>query len=262
MRTVVGICIALGLASSWACTEIDVLLPVQLGHSDPHLRQEKKPITLAKLKEIQKEKQKLSGRPVIKRCDVHGSGKLNLDPEQQQTSDWCWAATSRMVMAFHNGKTIHDQCQIVSNSVDLEFNRVDCCPSDTASSRPECMGGGWPSAVFNQYDFDYQVVEEALDWESLTNEICSTGPFLYVLNLEGGGKHALVAAGYRTANITEEANPSQMQRLVQVYDPTHNDFQFITHDEFVGNVLAPDRLPPHFHYRDYVQISPKARRQP
>ncbi len=262
MRTILGVCIALCLAFVWACTEVEVLIPLQLGPSGPPLHQEKKPITLETLKQIQKEKRELSGRPLTTHCDVHGSEKLKLDPEQQQTSDWCWAATSKMIIAYHNnGKKTYNQCQIVSNSVDPALDIVDCCPSEAASSRPECMGGGWPSAVFERYDFDYQVVEAALDWESLTDEICGTGPFLYVLNLEGGGKHALVAAGYRTANITEETDPSKMQQLVQIYDPTHNDFQFITHDEFVGNVRAPDGLPPHFHDRDYVQISP-ARRQP
>lgn len=265
MKKVGGICVVLGLAASWACTEIDVRIPSQLGLSDPRVHQEKEPITLKRLKEIQKEKMELSRNPVTTRCDIYGSTKLNLAPEPQETSDWCWAATSRMVIAFHNGLAgdpTHRQCSIVSNSVDLELNRVDCCPSEAAPARTECMGGGWPWAVFDKYDFDYEVVEEALDWESLTNEICGTGPFLYVLNLEGGGKHALVAAGYRTANISEANDPSQTQQLVQIYDPTHDDFQLITHAEFVGNVPAPNGLPPHFHDRDYVQISPNVRRQP
>ena len=104
MRTILCVCIALCLAFVWACTEMEVLIPLQSGPSGPPPHQEKKPISLETLKQIQKEKRELSGRAVTTRCDAHGSKKLQLDPEQQQTPDWCWAATSKMIIAYHNGK--------------------------------------------------------------------------------------------------------------------------------------------------------------
>lgn len=158
-------------------------------------------------------------------------------------------------MAYFNGKgkRTHSQCQIVSHSVDPESGDVDCCPSDRGSAKPECMGGGWPSDAFDRHGFDYEVVRESLDdWQVLKNEICGSGPFVYIINWRGGGKHALVAAGY-------SESPRQ---FVLIYDPTQDDFEYQTYEEFLGNVQDPDGSKPFSHDRNYVQISLKAGGRP
>ena len=144
---------------------------------------------------------------------------------------------------------LDSQCEIVTNSLGRKSGGANCCDSRDSSglrnSPPNCVRGEWPSVVFERYGFNYESVEEALDWESLTNEICGNGPFLYVVNLRGGGRHALVAKGYNAKSIEG--------RIVQTYDPTQADFEDQTLEEFMFGEN---------HYRDYAQISPKAEDQP
>ncbi|MDR4465871.1 MAG: hypothetical protein MRJ66_16565 [Nitrospira sp.] len=178
-------------------------------------------------------------------------------PEPQETRDWCWAATSKSVMAYYNekiGKETHSQCQVVSHSINFGVSEADCCPSESASAKPECMGGGWPSNALGRHGFDYQVVQEPIDnWKVLTTEICENGPFLYITELRGGGKHALVAAGY---------GMSSGQQFVLIHDPTQEDFKYIPYEEFLGNVRDPDGSSPHSIDRNYVQISQIVEDQP
>lgn len=260
MKKFSGICLTLGLATLWACTEVEVVIPLHVPGPIPLLPSEdpgKLPISLDQLKEIQKRKMKeQTGRPPNARCDRNGS-RLEVNSEKQETSDWCWAATSRIIMRFHDGlsgKTTHGQCDIVSSSVAGRSNNATCCPSETAPSKTECMGGGWPSVVFEQYGFNYESVGRALDWESLINEICGNGPFLFVVNLKDGGRHALVAAGYLLLNTPQGTDTTSAERFVKVYNPTANDFDYRTLDEFTGDTDSPNA---YNHYRDYVQISPK-----
>lgn len=259
MRTILGMCGVLCLAFLWACTEVEILIPSHLPASrGPGIGDDpgKSPISLGDFKQIQTQ------RVVGLSCNLNGSRALKMNPEKQETPDWCWAATSKMVMAYHNGQTgkaTHSQCQIASNSVQRESGGMECCPSETAASKSECMGGGWPSVVFDQYGFDYLSVAQALDWESLTKEICENRPFLYVVEFRGGGRHALVAAGYRTT-ISPGTNPAKMQQFVKVYDPTHNDFDYRTYDEFAGDVPSTNNSNTYYgvsHYRDYALIAPK-----
>lgn len=190
------------------------------------------------------------------RCDRNGSN-LKVHPVEQETTDWCWAATSKMIIDYYGGQargTALRQCDIVSSSSDPKTEAMDCCPEnpDKPSYSSDCMVGGWPSVVFENYGINYVSVNEALDWDSLTNEICSNGPFLYVIDLADGGRHALVVTGYRTTD--------EPKGIVQIYDPLEEDIVDVSYDEFVGDGSGSNSSNSYgyTHYRDYVQISPKA----
>ena len=258
MRKILGICVALCLGFVWACAEVNVLMPSHSGPIKTPPIIEKPPISLDTLKQMQAKKQEkmqgqMSGqRGLAMPCDRNGPNTLEVPHEKQQTSAWCWAATSRMVMEYKNRLTkssTDSQCKIVINSLGQKSGGANCCErqvsSDLIDPPPNCVRGEWPSVVFERYGFNYESVEEALDWESLTNEICGNGPFLYVVDLRGGGRHALVAKGYD--------NNSIKGRIVQTYDPTDKDFEDQTLEEFMFGET---------HYRDYAQISPKAEDQP
>ena len=146
------------------------------------------------------------------------------------------------------GSSTETQCEIVTNSLDRNSSKANCCETQSSTDfipPRNCLRGEWPSVVFERYDFRYIAVAEALDGEALINEICGNGPFLYVVDLQGGGRHALVAAGY-DASIDEKP-------IVRIYDPIQDDYEDQAYDEFAG-VVPGARA----HYRDYVQISPKA----
>lgn len=254
-----GICVTLCLGLLWACAEVVVLIPSHLSGTkdqEPNDDPGKLPIKLQKLKEIQEQKmgEMQRQRGLALTCDSRGSKTLEVHAEKQETPAWCWAATSRMVMKYQNRRTgssdeLDIQCKIVINSLGHKSGGANCCePRDSSgliNPPPKCVRGEWPSVVFERYGFNYESVEEALDWESLTKEICGNGPFLYVVDLRGGGRHALVAKGYDNNSIEG--------RIVQTYDPTLEDFEDQTLEEFRFGET---------HYRDYAQISPKAEDQP
>lgn len=264
MRRILGICVALCLGFVGACAEVNVLIPSHSGPIKTPPIIEKPPISLDTLKQMQAKKQgQMPGqRGLATPCDRNGSKTLDVNHQRQQTPAWCWAATSRMVMEYQNRLTrssTDTQCAIVKNVLGRKSGRANCCEvqvsDDWINAPANCERGEWPHVVFERYGFNYEVVErQALDWESLTNEICGNGPFIYVVDLQGGGRHAFVAKGYYT-------DPELKQQFVEIYDPNQGDFQDQVYDEYAGN--APNKsygTTPH--YRDYVQISPKAEDQP
>jgi hypothetical protein len=248
-----GICVALCVGLLWACAEVVVLIPSHLPGTRPLGGDPGKlPITLQKLKEIQKQKngQMQRQRGLALTSNSGGSKTLEVPYEPQHTPAWCWAATSRMIMNYQNRRIdpsdeLDVQCKIVMNSLGHKLGGANCCERlvspDLIDPPPICVRGEWPSVVFERYGFNYESVEEALDWESLTNEINGNRPFLYVVDLQGGGKHALVVKGY---------DPMSTEgRIVQTYDPNQADFEYQTLEEFMFGKT---------HYRDYALISPKA----
>lgn len=152
------------------------------------------------------------------------------------------------------------QCDIVRNVFSPWIGAVNCCETEVSSDLIDaplvCVQGGWPHWVFDKYRFNYETVAGALDWDALTGEICSTGPFVSVIEWSGGGKHAFVVKGYEIAREDGE-------KTVQVYDPILNDRQDMTFDEFAGDSpneqYGFDRFS---HYLDFVQILPIAKVQP
>ena len=254
MKKILSICVALCLGLLWACAEVVVLSPSHLSGKKSMDDPGKLPITLQKFKEIQKQKngQMERKRGLAPTCDPDDSKTLKVPAEMQKTPAWCWAATSRMIMNYKKNRPadeLHSQCKIVTNILDHKSGGANCCEQRDSSGLIDppsnCVRGEWPSVVFEWYGFNYVSVEEALDWDALTNEICGNGPFLYVVNLRGGGRHALVVKGYDAK--------SREGHIVQTYDPTQADFEDQTLEEFMFGET---------HYRDYAQISPKAEDQP
>ena len=252
MKKILSICVALCLGLLWACAEVVVLIPSHLSGTKSMGDPGKPPITLQELKKIQEQKngQMQRQRGLALTSNSGGSKTLEVPYEPQHTPAWCWAATSRMIMNYHNS-LIHSsnkldlQCKIVMNSLGHKSGGANCCERrvspDLIDPPPICVRGEWPSVVFERYGFNYESVEEALDWESLTNEINGNRPFLYVVDLRGGGRHALAVKGY---------DPKSTEgRVVQTYDPNQADFEDQTLEEFMFGET---------HYRDYVLISPKA----
>jgi hypothetical protein len=173
-----------------------------------------------------------------------------IDQEKQQTEFWCWAASTRMVMGHQNkeqNKETAIQCNIVTRIIETSQGRLNCCDPNVPSP---CKQGGWPHWVFNSYQFGFKMVPGVLDnWDAVTGEICSTGPFISVIDWRGGGSHTLVITGY--SNDDKDA-----PKVITTYDPFTDDFQDLSFEEFVD---GSDRFS---HDRTYVQILPKTEDRP
>ncbi len=238
MQTALGICVALGLGLTWACVKVDVT--VRSLDSSASFSNDDSWISIAELK---KRHTRVSCNP----------SAWEIAREPQETLAWCWAASTRIVMEHYNkdhGTGTDSQCDIVKKTSRSLSNEATCCDTSIPA---ECIQGGWPSRVLDYYGFNYKKLAGALnDWGAFTGEICSSGPFIAVIEWNGGGKHTLVVQGYRY-----DSNSESPEKVVSIYDPLTDDFQDIVFDEFTGGSLArPTEFIQFSHYLNYVQIQP------
>ena len=242
----IGVALCLGLTS--ACIRVNVTITSTSAHALPADRHW---ISIPELKKLHKDR--LAGE----KCPARRY--LIISPEAQRTEAWCWAASTRMVMDYRNkqqtkGPGTDSQCNIVTNVIGNSQGGLDCCDPNVPFA---CSQGGWPHWVFNSYQFDYRVVPGALDdWDAVTGEICSTGPFLLVIDWREGGSHTLVITGYSNED-------KDSARVVTTYDPFTNDFEDLSFEEFVGGSLSgPNGIHRFSHGRTYVQIQSKTEDRP
>jgi hypothetical protein len=255
IRRTLGLSIVLCLGFSWACVKVDVSVKL----SDvPHLQREKPPISIKQLK--------------ARHCDTSQcppSSSLIIKEEKQQTAAWCWAASTRTVMEYHNiskvkpEQTAQPQCDIVKDILGLWSGETNCCERkitpDFIDAPSTCVQGGWPQWILNKYQFSYEWVDGPFDdWEALKGEICKVGPFISVIEWIGGGKHTLIVTRYGNDSKSEDLN-----KVVTIYDPATGDFQDLIFDEFVGGSPSrSDKLDDFSHYLHIVQIQPMIKDQP
>ncbi len=265
MKRTLVLCIALCLGLTSACVEVDVSVTSQGNRSVLPTHPPLKPsISMDDLKILHTKKS----------CTPSSLKKVH--KELQQTTAWCWAASTRMVMEYQNKtmqppRTADSQCNIVMNILSNLPRSTDCCEKkeglDFIDAPPKCVQGGWPHWVLEEYGFSYETVSTALDWEALAGEICSTrGPFISVIEWSGGGKHTFVVKGYHEST-DEDFEPSPLAPLplqfVEVYDPNLDDHLDMTLDEFKGDSPIKEyKYQPFSHTLDYVQIKPKAKDKP
>lgn len=261
MKRTFGLCIALCLGLTAACVQVDVSVTSQdNSRALPPYPPMKPSISMDDLKKLHTKKS----------CN---SSSLTVDKEQQQTAAWCWAASTRMVMEYHNKtqrKPTDPQCDIVMNILSNLPRSTNCCEKqegpDFIDAPLKCRQGGWPHWVLEEYGFSYETVNTAFDWDALTREICSIGPFISVIKWRGGGQHVFVVKGYHEST-DEDFEPSSLAPLplqfVEVYDPNLEDHLDMTLDEFEGDSPIKEYKYQLFsHTLDYVQIKPNAKDKP
>lgn len=128
----------------------------------------------------------------------------------QEMSNWCWAATGRMIMRWH-GVTVA-QCDLANE----RLGRNTCCNvtrCPTPDNGNACNSTGWPDVAFNNRGFLYsRTSSSAISWQTLWDNIsCDTRPVGVTWAWAGGGGHIMVASGVRL-----EADGT---RMVRIHDP-------------------------------------------
>lgn len=113
----------------------------------------------------------------------------------QETGVWCWAASARGVLSFHNVTPY--LCAIVNRVKAGDATTDDttplCCENN---GNALCQQNGWPDEVFESYGIDYRWVEGPLSQRQIAAQICGNGPFAYSIAYEGGGGHTFVVKDY------------------------------------------------------------------
>jgi hypothetical protein len=209
-------------------------------------------------------------------CGLEGAKTVELsDPQHQQTSAWCGAATAKLLMEHHNalqGKSTDEQCVIISKVLRIDTTRHNCCevyldpPEDTIipseNDIDSCIKGIWPHKAFLLYNFDYVKVSQALDWERLTQEICLGSPFIAVIRQldQSNSGHTVVVKGYSfvkpASSLSSNDEYQDKYQWVEIYDPFATEFEFVSYSEFVGDPRNANGPYGYSHVVDYAGILP------
>ena len=132
-------------------------------------------------------------------CAVPSVATVSLVKEGQTQSNWCWAASARMVMR-HHGVDVAQWAQ-----ANHALGRTDC-----EANPSSCNTTGWPD--FGNYGFYYsQTSSQALSWYGIVEQIaCLDRPIAFSWAWNSGGGHMQIAYGY--AALGEDL-------YVSVHDP-------------------------------------------
>ena len=127
---------------------------------------------------------------------------LGVNLEQQKYSEWCWAATTKLISNYY-GKPA-EQCDIVNWAYGLNYacygpnefkwNNWANRPNDLYGSNGSMQNILWNKGIGTT------VTDRALGWGDLVWDIKNYRPFILRYGWTSGGGHVLVARGYEDYN--------------------------------------------------------------
>lgn len=172
--------------------------------------------------------------------EIIGNVPNSLSP--QETNNWCWAATTKM-LAAHFGIGVN-QCDLANHS----FNKNNCCndePSDGSCRKiNSCNTPGWLELDF--VGLKFLETETALSWDALQNQVfCSKKPMGYAYGTSGVVGHVLVIKGYVTVGGTNYVV------LNDPWAPCSGQERLITYAEYADPAGAST------HWRTFYNIEKK-----
>jgi Papain-like cysteine protease AvrRpt2 len=142
--------------------------------------------------------------------------------EQQQETEWCWAAVSKSISDYFNPSAAWTQCSIVN----AELGRSDCCSNGASSS---CNRPGFlDSALQRVGNFSRKSDSPSSD-STVRNEIDTDEPLGARIQWTNGGGHFVAIYGYD--------DPDVARLLVAIGDPWYGD-SLVAIDEFTNNYLG------------------------
>jgi len=150
-------------------------------------------------------------------CTPPAAGSQLVTLRPQETDQWCWAASGKMVMEFLGAPV--DQCRQANE----RFGLTNCCNNPVPWA---CVRPGWPE--FDKYGFTSQKTSsEPLAWNAIRMQIaCKKRPFAFSWKWVGNGGHMMVVIGYATVAGSN---------YVTIYDPLPvnvGDQRIISYDAY------------------------------
>lgn len=138
---------------------------------------------------------------------------LEFEIEQQQCTQWCWAAVTVSIVKFLSGQG-PDQCELVNQIVKPGKDCcTDCRCSDPGASEPCDQTANVGSALLkvnHGRDTGNGVPKDDIDWEDLQAEIDAGQPIVVSIAWQGpkrGQSHAVVLYGYTEDRKVLVADP-------------------------------------------------------
>jgi hypothetical protein len=173
-------------------------------------------------------------------CDSSGECETNapqttsslldvpLDPQLQ--SEWCWAASAEMVMAYLG--TNVEQCA----QANYLFGRTDCCTNaDSAEDLSECNQPGWPNWSYWGFSFEETAIGTALSFAQLQTEIAANRPVGFAWSWSTGGGHYMVATGTEVGD-----DGTQYVTINDPWAPNIGDQVTLTYTDWVAGPAGTD----------------------
>ncbi|MDH5666758.1 MAG: hypothetical protein OEY86_01940 [Nitrospira sp.] len=170
----------------------------------------------------------------------------------QITSSSCWAASAETVMRFHTNSSPPNQCDIIGRIASKEIGQsVNCCRN---IDQGNCQRNGLPSKAFKEYKYGWRWVKGPLEPEKLAAQLCSNGPFIFILRYSGGGGHSFVVRDYFYDEDTKKLS-------LWVYDHSGPDSNGIDEIwDYEDYAMGRWGSEIHTHDVNYVYITPPDKR--
>lgn len=137
---------------------------------------------------------------------------LNIRPHPQHTLEWCWAASSAMVVEYITGQRIED-CEVLSNYDRRLGGRGMCCEGDRS-----CMRGAIPGeieTILGQiYGIHGSSQPNPISYNEIVSQIDDEKPIIIWLWRTPSSAHVVVIAGYRRPDTVVILDPMSGQQNV------------------------------------------------
>jgi len=144
--------------------------------------------------------------------------------QQQEQSQWCWAAAAASICVFYQDETDHKQCDLANRFLEDMRNGVDCCVNGSSN---ECNLPSDLSDALRQLGHMQPPPRGALPFDRLSSQIATNSPVAVRIQLADFSAHFVVLTG------CEET--SDGRRWVKVADPATGNIDTLEYDDLVSN---------------------------
>ncbi|MGB3547007.1 MAG: papain-like cysteine protease family protein [Saprospiraceae bacterium] len=156
-------------------------------------------------------------------CEPELVGNVSNTLRDQETNNWCWAATTQM-LAQHFDQTVK-QCDLANE----RFSETACCSDEeegnSCPKNNDCNRPGWLMLDFAGLTFSETTT--AMSWEDLRKQVhCRKKPMGYAYGTSGVVGHVLVVKGYLTLSGTNYVV------LNDPWSPCRGEERIITYAEY------------------------------
>ncbi len=141
--------------------------------------------------------------------EAYADGVLNVKEVTQEYDQWCWAATSHIILSYY-GKT-PSQCQIADYTRTVatwhDFGSVNCCNSSSTSGwKCNYWNYNWGQKgaindILSYWGVGNSTVSSALTQSTVVSHINSGKPFIIRWGYKSGGGHFIVGHGIQGNNL-------------------------------------------------------------
>jgi len=180
---------------------------------------------------------------------------LRFSPQAGRANNWCWAATSQMIMELLGEPTNKAcQCRQAEQVLGVKgccLTPSSCLPADELPAR--CDRPRWPAFVEKpeRYNFSYATTCDALPgrqndeacgsrplgWTALTAEICAGRPVIASVRSRGSANgHTIIVKGFSThpSNRVLVVDPSKLCPAGRDCEGELDEGFWLSYDEYVA----------------------------